>query len=105
MPLADRVVLITGATGGLGKVAARAFAAAGARLGLVDTDRGRLDDVAGDFDPDEVRTMLDQHLWTTLGIARDATPGMVERGWGRFVAISFAHRSRLTAGAVSLADD
>ncbi|HEY7970294.1 MAG TPA: PASTA domain-containing protein, partial [Candidatus Limnocylindrales bacterium] len=44
----DRVVLITGATGALGRVAARAFAADGARLGLAGTNRGRLAAVAAE---------------------------------------------------------
>ena len=42
MAIADRVVLVTGATGGLGAVVVRTFAEAGARLGLVGTDRDRL---------------------------------------------------------------
>jgi 3-oxoacyl-[acyl-carrier protein] reductase len=141
MPIADRVVLVTGATGTLGPVAVAAFARAGARVGLVGTDPGRLDAVAAgaaladgqwvaatadlrdpaatalavdevrtalgpveivlhlvggwiggtrilDLDPADVRSMLDQHLWTTLNVARATAPGMVERGWGRFVAIS-----------------
>lgn len=46
----DRVVLITGATGVLGRVVARAFAGDGARLGLVGTDGDRLAGVAGDLD-------------------------------------------------------
>jgi NAD(P)-dependent dehydrogenase (short-subunit alcohol dehydrogenase family) len=32
--------------------------------------------------------MLDQHLWSTLHLARAVGPGMVERGWGRIVAIT-----------------
>ena len=44
----DRVVVITGATGGLGRVVASAFQADGARLGLVGRDRGRLDALAAD---------------------------------------------------------
>lgn len=42
MSLADRVVLITGASGGVGAVVTRQFAEAGARLGLVGRDRARL---------------------------------------------------------------
>lgn len=42
MPLADRVVLITGATGDLGTVATRRFGEAGARLGLVGRVEARL---------------------------------------------------------------
>jgi NAD(P)-dependent dehydrogenase (short-subunit alcohol dehydrogenase family) len=135
------VVLITGATGPLGQVAARRFALDGARLALVGRDQGRLDEsgaalgmgtdrwlavqgeltdaddahavadavidhwgridvllhlVGGwaggtavvDLDPDEVRRMLDQHLWTTFHIAQAVVPGMVERGFGRVIAVS-----------------
>ena len=138
---AGRVVLITGATGGLGRVAAATFAADGARLGLVGTDRDRLtalgtelglaadrwvpavadladpeaaraaiDTVTQRFGPvevvlhlvggwvggtpvvelelDEVRGMLDNHLWTTLHVVQAVVPGMVERGWGRIVAVT-----------------
>jgi len=137
----ERVVLITGATGALGRVAARAFAADGARLGLAGTDRDRLADVAAEagvaddrwvaaigdlreadsaraavdavaerfgridvvlhlvggfvpgapiteLDEERLRSMLDQHLWTTLHVARAVVPGMVERGWGRILAVS-----------------
>jgi NAD(P)-dependent dehydrogenase (short-subunit alcohol dehydrogenase family) len=138
---ADPVVLITGATGPLGRVTARVFAEAGARLGLVGTNAERLAEVAAktgipddrwvpgvgdlrdpaaargvidavigqfgridcwlhlvggwaggtavvDLDHDEVRSMLDQHLWTTLNVAQAVVPGMLERGWGRIVAVS-----------------
>jgi len=141
MPIADRVVLITGATGGLGRAAADACAAAGARLALCGTDRDRLAAVAADLsladdrwvaavgdlrgpdggravaataterfgridvllhlvggfvggtpivdsDRDELQTMLDQHVWTTLGIIQAVVPGMVDRGWGRVIAAS-----------------
>lgn len=138
---ADRVVLVTGATGRLGRVVAATFAASGARLGLVGTDRERLTAVATDLGlaadrwtpavadlsdaeaaraavatvterfgrvdavlhlvggwaagtpvvdlaADDLREMLDQHLWTTLHIAQAAVPGMVARGWGRIVAVT-----------------
>lgn len=139
--LAGRVVLITGCTGPLGRVATASFAGAGAQLGLVGTARTRLDKLAADLhlepdawvgakgdlrrageatravaaitqrfgrvdvvlhlvggwsggsripdlDPGDVEKMLAQHVWTTLHIARAVVPGMVERGWGRFIAIS-----------------
>lgn len=41
-----------------------------------------------DIDPAELRDMLDRHLWTTLYVAQAVVPGMVERGWGRIVAVS-----------------
>jgi NAD(P)-dependent dehydrogenase (short-subunit alcohol dehydrogenase family) len=138
---AGRVVLVTGATGRLGRVVVTTFAATGARVGLVGTDKDRLTAVATDLglaadrwtpavadltDPlaaraavdavverfgrvdavlhlvggwaagmpvvdlaaDDLRGMLDQHLWTTLHIVQAAVPGMVERGWGRIVAVT-----------------
>ena len=158
MAIDQRVVLVTGATGGLGRVVVRTFAEAGARLGLVGTDRERLaaaasaaglaDDrwapgvgdltdpeaarrvvadvtdslgrvdallhlVGGyagggpiaEFDDDQLRSMLDQHLWSTLNVARAAVPGMVERGWGRVIAVtaSTAVTTPPTIGAYSIA--
>ena len=135
------VVLITGATGPLGRVVAHRFARDGARLALVGRDHARLaelgeglgvasdrwmpmpgeligTDSAGavaravtaqwgridvllhlvggwaggtavvDLDHDEVRGMLDQHLWTTLHVLQSVVPGMVERGFGRVIAVS-----------------
>src|SRR5262245_28103586 len=41
-----------------------------------------------DLDHDELRDMLDQHLWTTLNIVQEVVPGMVERGHGRVLAVS-----------------
>lgn len=135
------VVLITGATGPVGRAAAARFAADGARIALVGTHPGRLEAVerelglpedrvlavpgdlrdgeaaravAGavearfgridvllhlvggwtggtavvDLDPDEVRRMLDQHLWTTLHVVQAVVPGMVARGFGRVLAVS-----------------
>jgi NAD(P)-dependent dehydrogenase (short-subunit alcohol dehydrogenase family) len=43
---ADKVVVITGAAGGIGRAAARRFASEGAKVVLVDVDRAGLDDVA-----------------------------------------------------------
>jgi NAD(P)-dependent dehydrogenase (short-subunit alcohol dehydrogenase family) len=137
----DPVVLVTGATGALGRAAVGGFAKDGARFGLVGTDAGRLDEVAreaglqddgwigatadvrdaqavtravrqvedrfgridvllhlvGGFvpgapivelDPANLAFMLDQHLWSTLHVARAVVPGMVGRGWGRILAVT-----------------
>ena len=134
-------MLITGATGGLGRVAAKTFAADGARLALAGTDERRLRQAAEsagladegwtpvvvdlrerdatrhaldaltdrlgrvdvllhlvggydagsevvDTDPADLRRMLDQHLWTTFNVTQAVVPGMIERGWGRVLAIS-----------------
>lgn len=45
----NRVVVITGATGGLGQLAARAFAERGASLALLSTDQDKLDSLARDL--------------------------------------------------------
>jgi NAD(P)-dependent dehydrogenase (short-subunit alcohol dehydrogenase family) len=141
MPDPDRVVLITGATGGLGRVTARLFAAGGDRLVLTGTDEERLRAMGADLqldddrwmpvvvdlrdldatrtaltateevlgridvlvhlvggsaggtpvtevDPAVVGSMLDQHLWTTFNVTQTVVPGMVQRGWGRVMAVT-----------------
>ncbi len=141
MPISDRVVLITGATGVLGRETARVFAAESDRLGLAGTDGERLASVAHDLgladdrwvaaigdlrqrdgaraavtavtdafgrvdvlvhlvggytagtpiaelDPADIAGMLDQHLWSTLHVTQAVIPGMIERGWGRVLAVS-----------------
>jgi NADP-dependent 3-hydroxy acid dehydrogenase YdfG len=148
--MTDRVVLITGATGGLGRVVTRTFADEGAHLALTGTDEGRLRALATDLaldadrwmpvvvdlrdrdaardalaateaalgridvvlhlvggylggtpiaelDPADVGGMLDQHLWTTLHVIQAVVPGMVERGWGRVMAVSAPAGSEPTA--------
>jgi NAD(P)-dependent dehydrogenase (short-subunit alcohol dehydrogenase family) len=57
MSLTDRVVLITGATGDLGRVATRAFATDGARLALAGTDEPRLRELATETDLADDRWM------------------------------------------------
>lgn len=137
----DRVVLITGATGSLGRAAATAFAADGARLGLGGTNPGRLDALASelalpagrwapgvgdlrdgaaaraaveavvsrlgpievllhlvggwtggaslvDVEPAILDDMLAQHVWSTFHVTRAVVPAMVERGFGRIVAVT-----------------
>jgi NAD(P)-dependent dehydrogenase (short-subunit alcohol dehydrogenase family) len=154
MGAADRVVLITGATGPLGRAAAAAFAADGARLGLVGTDAGRLDALAADLalaehgwvpavadlteqaaardavaivearfgridvllhlvggwtggttlvdlDPDVLAGMLGQHVWSTFHVAQAVVPGMVERGWGRIIAVTSSFTTAPTAGSAA----
>lgn len=49
MDLRDRVAIVTGATGGLGRVVTRDLAAAGARLGLLGTRLDRLEALATDL--------------------------------------------------------
>lgn len=137
----DRVVLITGAAGSLGRAAAMAFAADGARLGLVGTSLERLQTMAGelalaqdrwapgvgdlrdgaaasaaveavtarlgpidvllhlvggyaggtalvDVEPSVLDDMLGQHVWSTFHVTRAVVPGMVDRGFGRIIAVT-----------------
>ena len=49
MDFEDKVVLITGAAGGIGIAAARKFAAQGAKLALVDLSREALEKEAADL--------------------------------------------------------
>lgn len=137
----ERVVVITGATGGLGRVVARRLAETGARLVLVSSSAEKLeilerelnlaedrplsinvdlsqpeaaqsvlDAVVARFGradillhfvggwiggkpvaqvtPDDVSTMLQQHLWTTFYLAQVFGPHMVAIGWGRLIVVS-----------------
>jgi NAD(P)-dependent dehydrogenase (short-subunit alcohol dehydrogenase family) len=74
--------------------AARAVAATvDARFGRIDVLLHLVGGWTGgtavvDLDPDEVRRMLDQHLWTTLHVVQAVVPGMVARGFGRVLAVS-----------------
>jgi NAD(P)-dependent dehydrogenase (short-subunit alcohol dehydrogenase family) len=56
-----------------------------------------------DLDHDELRWMLDQHLWTTLNVAQAVVPGMVERGYGRVLALSAPFAEKPAAKGASYA--
>jgi len=53
----DRVVVITGATGGLGQFTARAFAEQGASLALISTSQDKLDSLADELKLPEERVL------------------------------------------------
>ncbi len=144
MSLENRVAVITGATGNLGRVVAHRFAEQGARLALLSTNPGKLEQLAHELQlPDdrwlvraldlrepeaapaardavlakfgkadillhlvggwvggqpvtrmaaeEVATMLEQHLWTTLHLTQAFVPPLVANRWGRVVVISSPH--------------
>lgn len=74
--------------------------AAGTVVAAVENGFGRVDVVVhlvggwaggtevADLDHDEVRRMLDQHLWTTLHVLQAVVPGMRTRGFGRIIGVS-----------------
>lgn len=43
-----------------------------------------------DVQPDVLRDMLDQHVWSTFHAVRAVVPGMTERGGGRIMAVTSA---------------
>ncbi|MEQ8232309.1 MAG: SDR family NAD(P)-dependent oxidoreductase [Gammaproteobacteria bacterium] len=69
MPRLDnKVILVTGATGGIGLASARLFSNEGAKLVLVDLDQARLDEAVGALGGD------------VLGIAADVTDAAATAG-------------------------
>ena len=135
------VVVITGATGGLGRVVARTFAERGARLAVVSSDQTKLDALGRELgvpdgrwlahaadlrqaaaaqaaaaavatrfghadivvhlvggwvggkelaatDPDDLKAMLDQHVWTTFHLLQAFLPQLATSGRGRLLVVS-----------------
>jgi NAD(P)-dependent dehydrogenase (short-subunit alcohol dehydrogenase family) len=67
----EKVVLVTGATGGLGAVVARRVAASGARVAVTGRDRGSLESLAGDL-ARELGTRDDRVLVHSADLAQAA---------------------------------
>jgi NAD(P)-dependent dehydrogenase (short-subunit alcohol dehydrogenase family) len=76
----DRVVLITGGGGGIGRAAARRFLDDGARVVLAGTRRDKLEAARRDLDPDGDRTLL--HAGQI--VSRDDGEALVAAAVGRF---------------------
>jgi NAD(P)-dependent dehydrogenase (short-subunit alcohol dehydrogenase family) len=55
-------------------------------------------------DPDDIGSMLDQHVHTTHHVVAAAVPGMVERGWGRVLAVTtpYATEPGATSGGYAI---
>ncbi|GAA2622027.1 SDR family NAD(P)-dependent oxidoreductase [Streptomyces axinellae] len=82
-PLAGRTVMLTGASGDLGQLYARALGAAGARLVLTGRDTGRLDKLGA-----ELAERGSDVLSLPFDLAeRAALPGLVARATERFGTI------------------
>jgi NAD(P)-dependent dehydrogenase (short-subunit alcohol dehydrogenase family) len=79
MDLRDRVAIVTGATGGLGRVLTRDLAAAGARLGLLGTRMDRLEALAGELGLPPDRWHGEAANLTDPGQAAAAIDGVVAR--------------------------
>ena len=80
MSLDGRVAIISGATGGLGRVVARRLADAGASLVLLGTDAGRLDALAS-----SLALVPDRYLSLVADLRQaDATAAAVSTAFDRF---------------------
>lgn len=82
MALSDRVVVITGATGALGRVVSRSFAAAGARLALTGTQLEALEALADELGLPEGQVLLRAANLMRPDEARAVVEAVVAR-WGR----------------------
>jgi NAD(P)-dependent dehydrogenase (short-subunit alcohol dehydrogenase family) len=149
MNIDNQVAVISGATGGLGRVVARTLAEQGARLALISTSEERLQTLSDELRlptgrilthalnlrdaaaaseaanavfekfgqvnillhlvggwsggksvvetaAGEFSEMLQQHLWTTVSLAKAFVPHLVTNGWGRIIAISSPVATRPT---------
>src|SRR4051812_27933716 len=79
----DKVVVITGAGGGIGKAAAARFLAEGARVVLANTRREKLEAARAELDPAGERTALHAGRIAT----RDAGQALIETALARFGAV------------------
>lgn len=70
--LANKTVLITGASRGIGAAAARAFAAAGANVALLSRSTSDIADLAGEIGPTALAIPCDVANWTVMARAVDA---------------------------------
>ncbi len=67
-----KVVVITGASRGIGAASARAFAAAGAHVALLARDAGKLQDLAAELGPNALALPCDVADWVAVQTAVDA---------------------------------
>jgi NAD(P)-dependent dehydrogenase (short-subunit alcohol dehydrogenase family) len=79
MSIENRVVVVTGATGGLGRVVARQLAERGARLALMSTNEGRLSQLARDLQLPEDRGMIHSLDAGNKGAVQVAANAVIQR--------------------------
>jgi NAD(P)-dependent dehydrogenase (short-subunit alcohol dehydrogenase family) len=82
MSVQDRVVVVSGATGGLGRVATREFAAAGAKLAILGRTQEKLDGLAEELKLDKARTLTQAVDLSEPGAVDKAAAAILER-YGR----------------------
>ncbi|MCB1746177.1 MAG: SDR family oxidoreductase [Gammaproteobacteria bacterium] len=93
--LSDKIIVVTGATGGIGLASARLFAREGAKLVLVDLDQARLDEVVAEIGGD------------TVGVAADVstTADFVDLAAQRFGRVDGVFLNAGIEGAVTPLED
>jgi NAD(P)-dependent dehydrogenase (short-subunit alcohol dehydrogenase family) len=79
MGLENRVAVITGATGGLGRVVARVLAERGVRLALFSTNAEHLEALARELDLAEARYLTRALDFTVPGAAQAAVESVLEK--------------------------
>ena len=78
------------------------------RFGRIDVLAHLIGGYAGgtpvvDHDPAEITALLDPHLWATLNLVQRVLPGMLDRGWGRIVAVSSPFAASPVSGGAAYA--
>ncbi len=101
----DRVAIITGATGGLGKVVAQQFAERGARLALLDRNRERLEQLMADLGLTSDRCLLSTPDLTEPDAARAAAKDVVEKFGRAEILLNFVGGFTGGKDVVQLAQD
>lgn len=79
MNIQDRVAVITGATGGLGRIAARQFGQQGARLTIVGTNAEKLQQLASELNLPSERVLLHATDLHRRSAADDLTKRVIEK--------------------------
>ena len=97
--LTDKVILITGAAGGIGAASARALHAAGARIVLTDVSQQSVDEVANQIGGDRVLPLA---LDVTDRVATDAVVQLVIQRFGG-VDVVFANTGIVSDALTSIA--
>lgn len=102
MNLKGRRIVLTGATGGIGRMLAPAFLAAGARVALVARSRGALEEMSHDLGGEVTACVAD----VSLAEQNDAVVAQVTELWGGLdVWIANAGISPVVKDAAKMSDD